>query len=352
MGFPESKIFRNHEILSYEYLPEILPHRENQIIFLATTISKLAKENLTRNIFIFGPPGIGKTASVKFVFREFENHFENVQTFYINCWTYSTSIAILSKITEELKVLGVYAKRRGLGKDEVVRKFTEALEKSKKNIVICLDEADQLIYKDPAGLYDFLRMNQNTQNKIGIIFISNNPHIFSGLEPRIASSLSVEEIEFKPYTLSEMKDIMQKRSEYAFHSVENGVTILAANHAINKGGDVRAGLEILKKAGIVAEEEDAQKLKVVHVKKVLKDVTKVKPRILGKKISDYEKIIFGIVKKNKKIPYGEIYKKFLEKSERKISERMFREYFKHLQSIGLVKPRKKKVGGRRIVVKA
>lgn len=348
----ESKIFKNEEILSHEYLPEFLPHRENQIQFLAYSISNLTKGRPVRNIFIFGSPGIGKTASTKFVFREFENSSENVKTFYINCWTYNTSVSILTKLTEEFNMPGIFAKRRGLGKDEVLRKFTEALDKSRKNIVVCLDEVDQLIYKDLNALYDFLRINQYTQNKIGLIFISNDPHVFSKLEPRIRSSLSVEEIEFKPYTLAEMKNILQKRIELGFHSVEPAVPILAANHAIKKGGDVRAGLEVLKKAGMFAEDEGAGKLKVEHVKKVLRNVTKIKPKIIAEKIPDYEKIILQIVKENKKLSYGEIYKKFLEKSKKEISERMFRKYFQHLQSTGLIKTNKRKIAGKRIVSKA
>jgi len=34
----ESKIFKNEEILFPEYLPEILPHRENQIKLLADNL--------------------------------------------------------------------------------------------------------------------------------------------------------------------------------------------------------------------------------------------------------------------------------------------------------------------------
>ena len=344
-------IFKNEEVLSYEYLPEILPHRETQIKFLATLISSLEKQ-LPRNVFIFGPPGIGKTASVKFVFREFEDSFPNVKTFYINCWTHGTSVSILSKLTEDLNVIGVNAKRRGLGKDEVIRKFTEALEKSRKNILVCLDEVDQLVYKDPSALYDLLRMNQYTQNKIGLIFISNEPHVFAKLESRISSSLAINELEFKPYTIAEMKNIIQKRIEYAFNSVETGVPILVANHAISKGGDVRAGLEILKKSGMLAEDDGSEKLKVGHVKKVLMEVTKIKPKILAEKISGYEKIILEIVRKNKRISYGKIYKLFLEKSDRKISERMFRNYFQHLESVGMIKTNKRKIAGKRIVSKA
>ncbi len=350
MPFSDQRgIFKNSDVLSYEYLPEILPHRENQIKFLATTISGLERQ-MPRNVFIFGPPGIGKTASVKFVFREFEDSFPNVKTFYINCWTHGTSVSIFSKLTEDLNVTGVNAKRRGLGKDEVIRKFEEALEKSKKNILICLDEVDQLIYKDSGALYDLLRMDK-FQNKIGLIFLSNDPHVFAKLESRISSSLAINELEFKPYTIDEMKNILQKRIEHAFNSVQTGVTILAANHAIRKGGDVRAGLEVLRKAGMLAENMGDGKLKIGHVKEILKRATEVKPKILSEKINDYEKLILKIVKSDGKISYGEIYKKFLEKSGSQISERMFRNHFKHLKSTGMIKINEKKIGGKRIVSK-
>jgi len=176
-----------------------------------------------------------------------------------------------------------------------------------------------------------------------LIFISNDPYVFASLEQRIRSSLSIEEIEFKPYSLEEMKDILEERAKLAFFSVEKGVVLLAANHAVKKGGDVRVGLECLLKAGRIAERENANLVKVEHLKKVLKEVKRVKPRILRERLNESEKEILKILEEEKRnFTSGELYRIYSSKAKNPVSERSFRNYLNHLASIGLIKIRKAK----------
>jgi cell division control protein 6 len=342
----ESKIFKNEEVLMPEYLPEILPHRENQIKILAENLLATSKGR-RENTFIFGPPGIGKTATVKYVFREFEN-YSGLKTVYINCWEYGTATAVLSHIALSL---GMFVQRHGWSKDEIITRLVEGLKKWGKGVVVCLDEVDQLIFKDSSVLYDLIRIDQYVKNPPTLIFVSNNPHVFAKVEPRIRSSLSIEEIEFKPYTLQEMKDILEERAKHAFTAVEKGVVLLAANRAVQMGGDVRVGLDCLLKAGRLAEKENAELVKVEHVKRVLKDVEPVKPKILREKISEHEKILLDILEKEKSIPSGDLYRKYCEVCPEPISDRAFRDLLRHLQELKLVKIRKGKPGNLRIVSK-
>ena len=335
----ESRIFKQEEVLFPEYLPEFLPHRENQIKQLARNLLPATQGRKPQNTFIFGPAGIGKTAVAKFVFREFEK-YSGIKTVYINCWDYRTAQAILSKIVIEL---GFPVQRRGWAKDEIISRLVESLEKTKKALIVCLDEVDQLIFRSQEVLYDLLRINQYVKNPVGLIFISNDPYVFANLEQRIRSSLSIEEIEFKPYSLEEMKDILEERAKLAFFSVEKGVVLLAANHAVKKGGDVRVGLECLLKAGRIAERENANLVKVEHLKKVLKEVKRVKPRILKEKLNESEKEILKILEEEKRnFTSGELYRIYSSKAKNPASERSFRNYLNHLASIGLIKIRKAK----------
>ena len=195
-------------------------------------------------------------------------------------------------------------------------------------------------------------MNQYVKNPVGLVFISNNPHIFAKLESRIMSSLSLDEIEFKPYTLEEMKNILQERVEYGFNSVEEGVVALSSAHAINKNGDVRVGLECLLKAGRLAEHENSDKVKVIHIKKVLRTVDEAKPEILKDRVMDVEKLIIDIVNNKKTtLTFDELYKIYEETIKSPITKRRFRDYTNHLDSIKLVKIGKRKSGKSRIISK-
>ncbi len=340
MVYSDHRIFRNEEILSFDYLPGILPHRESQIKLLANYLSLVGEGRKPQNIFIYGASGIGKTASVKFVFRKFSEEFPNVKTVYLNCWDYKTAVAVLSEITISL---GTVAQRRGWAKDEIISKLKEALDKSKKSLVVCLDEADQLIRKDQETLYDLSRINQYVKNPVAVVLISNNEHLLASLEPRTYSSLSAEEIEFKPYTLEEMKDILQERVKYGITAVENGVVALAANHAIQKGGDVRVGLQCLLKAGRIAEQENASELKVGHVKKILKEVGEAKPEILKDNLNENEKIIQKILDNGKVWQTDKLYKEYARTADKAVTMRMFENYLEHLEELKLIKFEQKRI---------
>lgn len=336
----ESKIFKNEEVLSPDYLPDFLPHREDKIKQIARNLMPAAKGGIAQNTFIFGPPGIGKTHVIKFVFRELEEFSENVKTIYINCWNYNTPISILSKIATDL---GVFVQRRGIGKDEVFERVIEFLGKTKKGLVVCLDEVDQLIFKSEEVLYDLLRINQYVKNPVCLVFISNFKDVFVNLDARIKSSLRIEEIEFKPYSVQEMKDILEERVKNAFHSVEEGVTILVANFAVQKGSDVRVGLECLLKAGRLAEVENSNMVKVFHVKKVLPEIKPVKPKILEENISENERTILEILKE-RSFYSGELYKEYCKRVENPVSERAFRDFINHLLQIKMIKVKEVKKG--------
>jgi len=348
MNFIENSIFKNEQVLDPEYLPELLPHREHQIERIANNLTPASKGRKPQNMFIFGIPGIGKTASAKFVFRKFEEFSDRVKTVYINTWDYNTSHAILAKLVVEL---GFFVQRRGLSKDEVLERLVEALKKS-KSIIICLDEVDQLIKKDERALYDLLRLNQYVNNPIGLVMISNYRDIFINVEPRIKSSLDVENVEFKRYTLQEMKDILLKRCRNAFRPgvLEDGVILLCANHAVQRGGDVRLGLECLRKAARISENENTNKITVKYVKQVLKDVKQVKLKMMKEKLKGVEKNIVSLLTEDETTS-TEFHKKYI-KNFGKISQFALMRYVKNLQKDGIIKIRKsrKETRGRKYFI--
>ena len=330
-------VFKNEEVLSSEYLPEILPHREEQIKYFSELLTLVLKKKRVPNIFIYGPPGIGKTASIKFVFRKFEEWSDKVKTIYINCWDYRTAFSILVKLANSLEI---FVPRRGWGKDEVLERIIEKLKKSNFSLVICLDEVDQA---EEEILYDLLRLNQYVSIPVMLIFISNHKDVFVNKEARIKSSLNLEEIEFKPYTLNEMKDILKERMKLAFFDFENACVLLVANYAVKKGGDVRIGLQILLKAGRLAEKENSKKLKVKHVKEVLKEeIGSPKEKLIEEKLNPIEREILEIVKE-KEVTSGELYEEIRKKF--KISERKLREYVNQLAKRKLLKIEERRAKG-------
>ena len=66
------KIFKDREVLRHDYLPERLPHREEQIRQVGETVAPALKGARSSNIFIYGKTGTGKTAVTKYVLSHLE----------------------------------------------------------------------------------------------------------------------------------------------------------------------------------------------------------------------------------------------------------------------------------------
>ncbi|MEM5815264.1 MAG: AAA family ATPase [Candidatus Aenigmatarchaeota archaeon] len=317
--------FKNEEVLYPEYLPSNLPHRENQIKLIADHINILGKNKKPQNIFIYGPSGVGKTAVTKFIIREFEN-YSGIKCIYINCWEFNTTFAVIFEI---LRSLGIFSPRRGVAKDELFLKLVEYLEKSKRNLLIALDEIDVLIKKDQQIIYDLVRIGNYTKQNIMLILISNNKYILKDLEERIKSSLNLEEIEFKPYTFFEVKEIIEERMKLAFRIYDEGISVLVANKVVEMGGDIRVALNILLKAGRLAKD----KLTLDIVKQVIKENSSF---TIEEKINNFEekeKIVLDIFNQPKSIKTA--YKEIKEKLN--ISERTLRRIVDKLVAKNLLK---------------
>ena len=59
-----SRIFKNRDVLLPDYLPNKLPHREEQIRKVASVLAQSLKGYKPNNLFIYGLTGTGKTAVV------------------------------------------------------------------------------------------------------------------------------------------------------------------------------------------------------------------------------------------------------------------------------------------------
>ncbi len=330
-------VFKNEYVLDPEYLPEVLPFRENQIRVIANNLLPLKYGKKARNMLIYGLPGIGKTASVKFVFNNLKE--EGIKTAYINCWVHRTPVSILAEITLSL---GFFVARRGWGKDEIMHRLVEAINKS-DGIAICLDEVDKA---NSEVFYDLLRINQFVDKPVGYVFITNTLDFLARVDARIRSSFLVEDIEFKPYKLHEMEEILRQRAELAFYDYEHEVVKLAASIAIKKNSDVRVGLDLLRRAGLKAWDANRVKVKLEDLRKVIGKVDNPKKKIVKEKnLNEKERMVLNSLSYKYENAL-EVYKNSMVKDV--MGKRNFYKYIDRLVNLGLVKKKKQ---GNKVFVK-
>ncbi len=220
MYVSEDPVFRQKEVLFPDYIPDHLPHREKEIKAVSSMInSALKNHSQIANIFIYGPPRTGKTASVKFIFRKLKEG-ANAFTVYINCFRVNTRMGALYTIIFEfirkVKPTRRIPSRRGVAYDELYDLLVSELKKTKAFPIICFDEIDHLLPRGSEVLYDLSRLKEEAIPAL-LIMVTNDQFVFMNVDPRIKSSLRpVEEIPYRAYTLEEMREIIRMRIEFAF----------------------------------------------------------------------------------------------------------------------------------------
>ncbi len=294
LGAQES-VFRDHVPLDFDYIPKLVPYREQEQRVMAACIKPLLAQRNGRNLFLYGPPGVGKTVACRHLLKELEEETEDVIPIYINCWQKNTGYKIMLEVCDILEYKFTHNKKT----DELFRIVKELL--NKKSVVLVLDEVDKLEEND--FVYAFL---EEIYRK-SVILITNFKDWIAQLDDRIKSRLTAELLEFKPYSKEETSGIMRERLKYAF--VPGCWDEDAIDMAVNKAcelRDIRTGLYLLKEAGNAAEDKASKKITAEHMKLA---IGKLEEFSVKKKeeLEDETKVILAIIKRNAGKKIGDIY---------------------------------------------
>lgn len=272
-----AKIFRDREVLRHDYLPGRLPHREEQIQQVGETVAPLLRGERSSNILIYGKTGTGKTAVAKYVLGHLECKAKEfnapVRLCYVNCRLAGSEYRVLASMCQ---TLGVSVPFTGLSVGEVFDRFRSGLDVSGMIFMVVLDEADALVkMRGDVLLYELTRMNEVLKaSKLALVGISNDLRFKEFLDPRVLSSLSEEEIVFRPYDASELRNILAERAGAAFFGgvLSDAALGLCAALAAAEHGDARRALDLLRVAGEVAEREGAGVVVEEHVREAEKHI--------------------------------------------------------------------------------
>ncbi|TRO42914.1 ORC1-type DNA replication protein [Candidatus Bathyarchaeota archaeon] len=270
-------IFKDREVLRHDYIPDKLPHRDKQIHCLGGIVAPVLKCSPCSNVFIYGKTGTGKTAVTKYVLNKLTSKAqelgEEIEVCYVNCRLAGTEYRILSSLCEALNVRVPFT---GLAVGEVFDRFKEGLDQQRKIFIVVLDEIDALIKsRGDTLLYELTRINETLRHgRTSIIGISNDLRFKEFLDPRVLSSLSEEEIVFRPYDAAELQNILWRRAQLAFFqgALLDSAVALCAALAAAEHGDARRALDLLRVAGELAERDGKNCVIEEHVREAEKRV--------------------------------------------------------------------------------
>ncbi len=294
-------VFVDPVALSYDYIPKRVPFREIEQKRVAACIKPLFSRTNGRNILVYGLPGVGKTVAVRHVLNEIEEHTEDILPLYINCWKKNTSYKIL------LEICGLigYKFTHNKTTQDLFSVIKEKLNKS--SVVFCFDEVDKL--EDT----DFLYFILEDVYRASIVLITNYRNWLAALDERIKSRLTPEFLEFRPYTDKEISEILKQRLHYAF--VPEVWLPDAFSLAVTKTTeceDVRAGLYLLKEAGLCAEEASSKKITLDHVQNAVAKMQEFTIK-QTQELEDDAKFILSLIKEHSGERIGELFTVYQQK---------------------------------------
>ena len=348
-----NSIFANKEVLQANYTPENIPHRDEQIEQIAKILAPALKLNKPSNLFIYGKTGTGKTLSAIHTTNKIQQLADErgipIKIIYLNCKLKKIADTEYRLIAQIVREYGKEIAITGLPTDEVYKYFFKLIDQKKQITILILDEIDQLIKKTgDEVLYNLTRINSELkESQISIIGISNDLVFTDSLDPRIKSSLSEEEIIFKPYNAVQIQDILNQRAKEAFkeNTLSQGVIAKCAAYAAREHGDARRALELLRVAGELAEREDNKKVEITHLDEAEEKLEKDRVvDIVASQPKQFQAILYSVLllsaKNNKIFETGELYNTYRKictnTNMRPLTQRRVSDVVSELDMLGII----------------
>ena len=346
-------VFKDRAKVSFDYVPEKLPHREAQMQRLFSIFRPVGDAGIAANAFLYGFVGTGKTHTAKRFcedFRAYANeHGRGLDHVHVNCRQKMGDDAVLLHI---LKHFDERFPDRGFSIPEKIESLRRHIEKRQVHLVVILDEVDVLLKKSGSEVvYTFSRFGEEAgRGNVSMILISQRREALDRLDAAAMSTFRrTNAVEFPKYSSKELEDILKVRAGLAFHpgTVDDSVVDLIADVA-SEYGDARYAIDLLERAGSLADEEFAGEVAPENVRAAKASVT---PSDLPDRLRELDVpqklVLLGIARKIRKKSYittGEAEDAYgvacEEFRERRRAHTQFWKYLQDLDAMGLIDAKK------------
>lgn len=230
---------------------EDLPGREGELAKLQEFLERHLKEGTSDSLYVSGPPGTGKTASLFKVVQQSELK-SKLKVVYINCTTMKSANAIYARIIQELSITTI--QKLGKNNKVIIEKY---LRSKHKMLLLILDEIDQLESKKQSVLYSIFEWPSIPHSKLILIGIANALDLTDRILPRLQARCELKPtlMHFTPYTKEQIYNIISSRLNQANAAnvfSKSAIQLLAGKVAAISG-DIRRALDISRRVLELAE---------------------------------------------------------------------------------------------------
>nr|AEE62496.1 unknown [Dendroctonus ponderosae] len=203
--------YQNARRALHSQTPTDMPGREKEIEDIRNFIEEHIENGTSGSIYISGPPGTGKTASLNLILED-KGISSLIQKIYINCTSIKSATSVYSRLNKELCI-----KVNGKSEKDNLSAFERYLKKKHKPILIVLDEIDQLETKNHSILYTIFEWPSRLDSKIILVGIANALDLTDRTLPRLQArcDLKPKLLHFAPYTKEQIVCIFTSRLKAA-----------------------------------------------------------------------------------------------------------------------------------------
>ncbi len=311
-------IIKNREILREDYEPDIIQYRDSEQEEITQSLSPILLKSRASNLILYGEPGTGKTLVIKKIIKNIEKRVEKsnfpINVAYSNSKNETAIYGLIVSLGRQLDLSEKVLPTTGLSISEVLKRILKKINEDKLNIIFVIDEIDDLAEQaQKTGndiLYQLTRVNERLeQGSITLVGISNNLTFKEKLDPRVISSLSEKEVLFTNYDIDQIKTILRERIKEAFveNTVEESALELCAILSGQEHGDARRAIDLLLKAGEIADQRQLKKVTHKHVREAFDRMEEQLVNTALKGLALHKKIVVIAIIKAKGSTTGEIY---------------------------------------------
>ncbi|MFC4439716.1 MULTISPECIES: ORC1-type DNA replication protein [Natrialbaceae] len=334
----DESVFRNEHVFEIDYVPETFKHREGQTQNLTYALRPAVRGSRPLNVMVRGPPGTGKTTAIQKLFDEVGTQTSDVRTIRVNCQVNSTRYSVFSRLFEG--TFDYEPPSSGISFKKLFGQIAEKLVEDDRVLVVALDDINYLFYENEASdtLYSLLRAHEEYPGaKIGVIVVSSDPtlEVIDELDSRVQSVFRPEEVYFPVYGQSEIVDILAERVERGFRDrVISRDTLEHVADRTAESGDLRVGIDLLRRAGLNAEMRGSRTVEMTDVEQAYEKSKYISLSRSLSELSDTERTLLEVIANNDGGQAGEVYETFHEESE--LGYTRYSEIVNKLDQLGLI----------------
>ncbi len=292
----DAEVFRNIEVLEEDYTPDTILCREDAMTEYVNVLKPIYKGRPPQNAFLYGDTGVGKTAVTNHLTNQLEHDIgaKNDETdetdneidltiVKVNCQnltstgeetsSYQVAIALVNELRSPKDMIA----STGYAPQAVYSMLYDEIDALGGTVLVILDEVDR-IGGDDTILYELPRARANEKiehARIGLIGISNDYTFRTNLSPKVKDTLCETELKFPAYDATQLREILRDRASQALLDdtySEDVIALCAALATRESSGSARKAINLLRRAGEIAENAGETTIREEHVHQAKDDL--------------------------------------------------------------------------------